>query len=376
MPPAAAKRRRSVAEEAAALAAAVAAATAAAEAKAASAAATREEAFICSICTGLLTAPISTTCGHTFCKDCLGTWLATKAKCPLCNAAVSSALPLVNKALESAIEANAGPLFLAHKAAESKTRPFLDALAALDPAAARAALDPLIDMKRFVGDASRKMTPLLWACANAKGDNVLEWTKLAEDLIARPDVDVQARCADGLSALSHVAKAGRVTSTGCLVPILLAKGVRDNAALGHAMWFTWVSSDKTSDRMVRFGDVLTLLAKDCSMLALSAAERSSVLKITLVNGFDNAAVALLDHGIRTADPKLALRCAAAGGCATAIKLLCKVPNPIVPVDTIFSDEQTALHVACSFGHAAASLSLLEAGASKFNRDDFKYTPMK
>lgn len=40
----------------------------------------------CPICISQLTAPVSTMCGHVFCKECLAQWLKTTKKCPVCKA--------------------------------------------------------------------------------------------------------------------------------------------------------------------------------------------------------------------------------------------------------------------------------------------------
>lgn len=354
---------------------AVAAATAAAEAKATAAAtaaaAAREEDFMCSICAGLLAAPVSTACGHNFCKPCVTTWLATKAKCPLCNARLPAGPPLaVNKLLEAAIEANAGPLFRAQKGA--KTTRFLAALVALDPDTALLELDASVDVTRFVGDAAKRMTPLLWACANASGTKEAEWISLAKALIARPGADLKVLSADGRSALSHVASATK-KSIAALIPLLHAKGVRDAKALGVAAKKRRTHFDLTAPSYAPF--LAAMLAKDSAILALSPADRTSLLCNVLRNGFDGAAAALLAEGFRTEPASDALRYAASGGCAAAVKLLCKAPAPLVPVDTVFDQKQTALHIACSFGHAASALALIKCGASVSSPDSYFVTPL-
>ena len=377
-----AKRRRSVAEEAQAMAAAVAAATAAAtaaaEAKAAAAAAAlsaaREKDFMCSICTDLLNAPATTPCGHNFCSSCIKTWLAAKPTCPLCTAPVPAAPPLaVNKVLEAAIEANAGPLFCAQQAA--KAARFYAALVALDPAAALAEHAASIDVARFVGDAAARMTPLLWACANAKGDKDAAWLALAKALIARPDVDLKALSADGRSALSHATSTWHIPSIAALVPLLHSKGVCDAKALGLATRCTWTCFDLSTPYYAPIVAALNLLANDDTILALSQADRSALLSNVLRNGFDAAAAALISKGFRMAPASDALRYAASGGCAAAIKLLCTAPAPLVAVDTKFDQQQTALHIACCSGRAAAALTLLECGASVYSSDAYKVSPM-
>ena len=377
------KRRRSLSEDAhvsQAVAEATAAATAAAEAKAAAAAtataAKREsDHFECSICVGLLDNPVTTPCGHNFCKHCLSTWLATKPQCPLCKAAVPAALPLaVNKVLEAAIEANAGPLFLK----TVQTRRFLDKLVALDPVGALAELDATVDVTRFVGDAAARMTPLLWACANAKGANVVSWIALAKALIARPgtDLNVQAGPAGGRSAMYYAATTCSIASMSALIPLLFNKGVRDENALLCMLNFVWTICDMTKVSMAPLLSALLLLAKDDSILEFSQADRSHLLCNALKNGLDDVSVALIEKGFRTAPVSDALHFAAAGGCAASIMLLCKTQAPIVSVDEVFHKEQTALHIACSFGRAAAALALLECGTTTFrNHDSYLMSPM-
>ena len=364
------KRRRSVSEEAQAHAAAVAAGVVAARA---AAAAKMEEGFMCSICAGLLLQPVSTACGHTFCKACLGQWLGTKATCPLCNGPVAAGAPLaVNKALEAAIEANAGPLF----AERNKSKRFYEKLVALEPAAALTELDDAtIDASRFVGDAAARSTPLLWACERAKGDKVREWVALAEKLIARPGADVNARDAKGKSALSCVGESGHCDAIGALIPALMSKGVRDANALGRALFYVWVGVDLTAAHNIPAARALAALAEDASILTLAAADRSLVFERALKNGFVAVGVALFKKGFRTVPDSAALRLAAAGGCAEVIKLLCKGPAPLVPVDHVIDMGQTALHIACMLGRAAAALALLECGATNMTTDTYFLTPM-
>ena len=390
------KRRRSVAEEAQALAAAVAAATAAAtaaaeakaaaavaaaaaaaDAKLAAAAAKNEEGFMCSICAGLLREPVSTACGHTFCKACLATWLKKKATCPLCVGPVAGGKPLaVNRALEAAIASNAGPLF-AERAAGSSKR-FYEKLVALEPAAALAELDAAVDATRFVGDADEETTPLLWACERAKGDKWAEWVALAEKLIAQPGVDVNARDASDKSALSLVCGTWYLETIGTLIPALMSKGARDGCALGRALAVSWAGHDLTSAYYLSTLGALTSLAEDASILTLAAADRRTVFENALKNGFDSVGVALFKKGFRTVPASAALRSAASGGCAEVIKLLCKGPAPLVSADHDFDTSEFslyALHLACSHGRAAAALALLECGATKFGRDASFATPM-
>jgi hypothetical protein len=43
-----------------------------------------EPEYECQICMDLLTEPVATVCGHTFCKMCLIRYLKTKLNCPMC----------------------------------------------------------------------------------------------------------------------------------------------------------------------------------------------------------------------------------------------------------------------------------------------------
>ncbi|KNC72401.1 hypothetical protein SARC_15041, partial [Sphaeroforma arctica JP610] len=50
---------------------------------------TPEDDLTCSICSDAYSEPLDTKCGHTFCKDCLSTWMKRKKCCPLDNIHVS-----------------------------------------------------------------------------------------------------------------------------------------------------------------------------------------------------------------------------------------------------------------------------------------------
>lgn len=140
-----------VADAAAAQAAKASAASAAAAvvaANLAAAASKREENFMCTICVGLLNEPVTTPCGHNFCLKCISAWLLKSPSCPLCVSGILAGQQLaVNKLVESAIEANAGSLFLAR----GKALRFYEKLVALDPAGALAELVSEADTSRFVG---------------------------------------------------------------------------------------------------------------------------------------------------------------------------------------------------------------------------------
>uniref|UniRef100_A0A8C1HAJ1 RING-type domain-containing protein n=1 Tax=Cyprinus carpio carpio TaxID=630221 RepID=A0A8C1HAJ1_CYPCA len=60
--------------------------------------------FQCPMCKNLLTDPVSTTCGHTFCKDCLDKHISrSEPQCPLCQEPVTTK-PSVNKAIEALLQ--------------------------------------------------------------------------------------------------------------------------------------------------------------------------------------------------------------------------------------------------------------------------------
>uniref|UniRef100_A0A8C5HW50 RING-type domain-containing protein n=1 Tax=Gouania willdenowi TaxID=441366 RepID=A0A8C5HW50_GOUWI len=53
---------------------------------------TSEHPFLCSICLEVLTDPVTTPCGHNFCKTCISThWdTRTTSRCPMCNQVFST----------------------------------------------------------------------------------------------------------------------------------------------------------------------------------------------------------------------------------------------------------------------------------------------
>uniref|UniRef100_A0A8C5GVB8 E3 ubiquitin-protein ligase TRIM21-like n=1 Tax=Gouania willdenowi TaxID=441366 RepID=A0A8C5GVB8_GOUWI len=53
---------------------------------------TSEHPFLCSICLEVLTDPVTTSCGHNFCKTCISThWdTSTTSRCPVCNQVFST----------------------------------------------------------------------------------------------------------------------------------------------------------------------------------------------------------------------------------------------------------------------------------------------
>ena len=66
---------------------------------------------MCSVCREQFTRPVTLTCGHTACEDCLVGWFETQEKshnafsCPLCRELLPNQLPGVNRAIEAVIEA-------------------------------------------------------------------------------------------------------------------------------------------------------------------------------------------------------------------------------------------------------------------------------
>uniref|UniRef100_A0A3B4XKW0 RING-type domain-containing protein n=1 Tax=Seriola lalandi dorsalis TaxID=1841481 RepID=A0A3B4XKW0_SERLL len=46
-----------------------------------------EDQFLCSICLDVFTDPVTTSCGHNFCKNCITThWdISDRCQCPMCN---------------------------------------------------------------------------------------------------------------------------------------------------------------------------------------------------------------------------------------------------------------------------------------------------
>ena len=381
------KRRRSQAEiTAEAVAVAVAAATAAATgaaqtaaaataaATAATAASKREQNWICGICQDLYDKPTTTPCGHTFCLKCITTALVVKEECPNCRAKASRTLPLaVNIAMQAFIAENAGPLFVKRKAELIKSEAFYKALVELDPNAAIAALSPDVDLRRFVGDAALKLTPLLWACKNAKGDDddlVDEWNTLIKALLTA-GADVNVRDSEGKSALYLAASCCNAETDTNAIPALLDRGARDPSALSVMVMS---SSVGLSANIINTIDVVLLrMAEDASYSHLTLTQKREDLANMLKNGYDRTAVALFDQNVRLEEPHKMLLCAASGGCVLFIRKL--IAAKIVPVDYVFEYDQSALHVACNFGRENAALALLECGASNFEQDFFNHNPL-
>ena len=367
-----AKRRRSQAEiTAEAVAAAVATTTAAASAAAAAAAATREQNWICGICQDLYDKPTSTPCGHTFCLACIKTALTLNEECPMCRAKVSRTLPLaVNIAVQDFIAENAGPLFVTRKAELIKSEAFYKALIELNPVAALAALSPDVDVRHFVGDASLKLTPLLWACKNANDKNclVVEWNNLIKALLTA-GADVNVLNSEGKSALFLAAKTIQLSTWTIAIPALLDRGARDPSVL------SWMVNGRhfSFDNLNAIDVILLRMAEDASYSHLTLTQKRVDLASMLKNGFDRTAVALFDQNVRLEEPHKMLLWATSGGCSLFIRKL--IAAKIVPVDYVFEYRQTALHIACHMGRENAALALLECGASNFYCDDFNITPL-
>ena len=64
-----------------------------------------EEEFVCSICLDLMFQPVTTKCGHTFCRACLKKALGVKRECTICRDPIADdgSLP-VNITLQKIIE--------------------------------------------------------------------------------------------------------------------------------------------------------------------------------------------------------------------------------------------------------------------------------
>ena len=386
MPPA--KRRRSQTDFTADdVAAAVAKATAsakkaattaaktAAAATAAAAAATREQNWLCSICKDLYFKPTSTPCGHTFCLVCIKSALDVKEECPNCRADIPDDLPLaVNIDMQEFIAENAGPLFIARKAKLKMSEGFYKELVDLDPMSAFDALSPDVDLNLFVGDASLKLTPLLWACKNAKDVKVIEWNHLIKALL-NAGADVNARDSEGVGALYLACASCDVITSTTALPALLDRGAREYSALrlGVQLPTFYYSAENinTLDAiMLRMVEDASFSHESDITLTQKRADLANMLK----NGLDRTAVALFDQNVHLELPQKMLKLAASGGCVLFIRKL--LAEKLVPVDHVFVNKQTALHIACLSGKENAAFALLECGASDFFlRDEFNRTPL-
>ena len=353
--------------------AAAATTTAAATATAAANAATREQNWLCGVCKDLCDKPTSTTCGHTFCLVCIKAAIAVKEECPNCRAKVSRTSPLaVNIPIQEFIAENAGPLFVARKA--EKTETFLKALVDLNPDAAIDALSTDVELRRFVGDASLMMTPLLWACKNANDDDddlVDEWNNLIKALLTT-GADVNAHDSEGKSALFLAASCGNLFTWITAIPALLDRGARDPSALEEIVLYATIYN--TAEYINAIDIVLLRMAEDSSYSNLTQTQKRADLANMLRNGYDRTAVALFDQNVRLKVPHKMLLLASAGGCSFFIRKL--IAAKVVSVNFVIKDtNQTALHIACSYGQENSALALLECGASKFGLDDFNRRPL-
>jgi hypothetical protein len=88
------------------------------------------ELLSCTVCTSLCEQPVTTSCGHSYCRSCLASWLSQgRATCPNCRAAIPNTLPAISITLQCAIDA-------------LKARSAAAAAAPASPAAAVAAAAP------------------------------------------------------------------------------------------------------------------------------------------------------------------------------------------------------------------------------------------
>ena len=349
------------------------ASTATAAATAATAASKREQNWICGICQDLYDKPTSTPCGHTFCLTCIKAAIGVKAECPNCRAKVSRSLPLaVNIAMQDFIAENAGPLFVKRKAELIKSEAFYKALVDLNPVTAIAALSPDVDLRRFVGNAALKLTPLLWACKNAddKNDLVDEWNDLIIAALAA-GADFTARDSKGNSAVSLAVETCNINSWTAAIPALLNYGAREPSALSSMLLVSF--GFLPAHEINKIDAVLLRMAEDASYSHLTLTQKREDLANMLKNGFDRTAMALFDQNVRLVQPHKMLLWAASGGCSLFIRKL--IAAKLVPVDYVFEYDQTALHVACFCGQENAALALLKCGASNFENDELKNTPL-
>ncbi len=295
-----------------------------------------------------------------------------KEECPNCRAKVSRKLPLaVNIAIQEFITENAGPMILKRKAEKSEA--FYKTLVERNPVAALAALTSDVDLSRFVGDAALKLTPLLWACKNATDeyDLVDEWNDLIKALLAAGVDAVNVRDSEGKSALYLAASCNHATTDKTAIPALLDRGARDPSALSVIV--SESSHNLDSEDVVIFDATLLRMVVDASYTHVTLVQKRKDLKKILNNGYDHTAVGLFDLHVRLEVLHKMLLFAAVGGCPLFIRKL--LAAEVVPVDYVFENKQTALHIACQLDQADVALALLECGASNFLFDDFTRTPL-
>ena len=95
----------------------------------------------------------------------------------------------------------------------------------------------------------------------------------------------------------------------------------------------------------------------------------------LKNGLDRTALELFEYGVRLEEPEDMLYWAAAGGCPEFIRNI--LTRGVVDVNHTFVNNQTALHLACSFNKYDAAMALIEdpeIGHIYFQEDDFFQSP--
>ena len=82
------------------------------------------EHYGCCICLKLLFMPVTTVCGHSFCKGCLHQSLEHKLKCPLCNRALPPYRSefSVSVILEHALQSQFPALYAARAGEEADER--------------------------------------------------------------------------------------------------------------------------------------------------------------------------------------------------------------------------------------------------------------
>jgi ankyrin repeat protein len=353
--------------------AATAAAFSASASTTAAAASTREQNWICGVCKDLYDKPTTTPCGHTFCLECIKSAInQVKAKCPICLAKVSRTLPLaVNIDMQEFIAENAGPLFVARKEKLKKSETFYKELVDLDPMSAFDALSPDVNLSLFVGDAALKLTPLLWACKNAKDVKVIEWNHLIKALL-KAGADVNVRDIEENSALFYALSSCHLTTVTTAIPVLLDRGARDPRAPFFGVRLPTLNL--FAEEINSFDAILLRMIEDASYSGKPITGQREDLGHMLKNGHDRTAVALYDKNFPLEVPKKMLQWAALGGCVVFIRRLLAA-NIDLSVDHVFNNKQTALHVACLYGQEKAAQALLECGASDFSRDEFNRTPL-
>lgn len=62
------------------------------------------EELTCSICQEVFNKPVTESCGHSFCKDCIDTWAEKQPHCPLCKAQLQENEPPINFVIERMVD--------------------------------------------------------------------------------------------------------------------------------------------------------------------------------------------------------------------------------------------------------------------------------